>query len=296
MRFAISGSSGFVGTALIRFLQSQGHEVIQLQRQPEKAGVFFDAARGQIDLERLENLDCLINLSGANIADKRWSETRKKEIFESRIITTRFLSHAISQMTSPPKSFLSTSACGYYGPNAWEDCTESSPPGKGFLSEVCIAWEKAATEVPLPNTRVVLPRLGVIFGDGGGMLGKILPVFRLGLGGKLGNGKQWMSWMSREDVCRALLFCAETPSLAGPVNFVSPTPCTNEEFTKALGGALSRPTLATVPRFAIELAFGEMGRETALASSKVLPRKLLQAGYQFLDTDLKLTLQKSTRS
>ena len=294
MKIALTGASGFIGKALHERLQQEGHEVLPLVREKTQKGVYWNAEQRVLNHASLEGIDAFIHLSGENIAERRWSEAQKKRILESRTQSTSFLSESLLKLQKPPGVFLSASACGYYGPDVYTPVDESAPAGQGFLAEVCQAWESAAKRTNLPYTRLVLTRFGVVLGPGG-MLGKILPIFRLGLGAQLADGKQWMSWISREDLIRGLLFCLENPAATGAINFVSPTPCTNKDFTKALGSVLHRPTFGFVPRFALELAFGEMARETALASSRILPKRLLDLGFTFEDQDLSKVLERAVR-
>jgi hypothetical protein len=283
MYVAVTGASGFVGRALSARLSKDGHRVLRLvRRMPSGPGeVDWDPLAGRIDPAALAGVDVVVHLAGENIGAGRWTEASKTAIRDSRILGTRTLVAGLKQMEHPPKVLVSASAVGFYGNRGEEELKEGMFGGGSFLADLVTAWEKEALVAQTPATRVVCTRFGVILGRGGGALAKMLPIFKLGLGGKLGSGRQWMAWVSLTDAIGAILFAIESGRLLGPVNVVGPQPATNLEFTKALGRALHRPTLAAVPEFALRAAFGEMAEEMLLASLKVIPAVLLKQGYVF---------------
>jgi uncharacterized protein (TIGR01777 family) len=281
MRILIAGASGFVGSALVPFLQTGGHTVDRLIR-----GKAWDPVSGRIDLAALENYDAVINL-----ADHRWTAQIKEEILSSRLQTTRLLAESFTQLKNPPKTFISASAIGFYGDRGEEVVTEATGPGTGFLAEVCHAWEGAAAQARAAGCRVVTPRLGVVLAPNGGALKKMLLPFKLGLGGRTGSGEQWMSWIALEDLLGVFLALLTTPALEGAVNAVAPHPVRNKDFTHALGKVLKRPTLLPMPAFAARLAFGEMADALLLSGAKVLPEKLTAAGFRFAYPTLESALR-----
>jgi uncharacterized protein (TIGR01777 family) len=239
------------------------------------------------------NTDAVIHLAGKNVAT-RWTGAAKNELFDSRVEGTKTISNAVAESfrtTGKPAVLISASAIGYYGPRGNEVLTEESAPGAGFLHDICVAWEAAAQSAKDAGVRVVHPRIGVVLSKEGGALGKMLPIFKLGGGGRLGDGRQWWSWITIGDVVGAMLFAIQNP-IRGPVNFVGPNPATNAEVTKVLGEVMHRPTIFPIPRFALHLVMGkEAAEETALASMRVLPKRLLESGYQFAHADLRTALQ-----
>jgi uncharacterized protein (TIGR01777 family) len=293
MKILIGGSHGLVGTALIELLEAEGHEIFRLVRYAphSKTEIEWSPDRYSIALARIEGFDAVINLAGESIAEGRWTDEKKRRIRESRVKGTTLLGDALANLTDRPATFICASAIGYYGDRGDEILTEASAPGDGFLAEVCVEWEKATELATEKGIRVVNARFGVILDQNGGALKKMLPPFRMGLGGKIGNGKQWMSWIALTDVVRALNFALNNESLRGPVNFVAPHPVTNAEFTKTLGKVLSRPTLFPIPAFAVRLAFGEMADALLLASQRVEPERLKAAKYQFLYSELEAALR-----
>ncbi len=288
MKILIGGSHGLVGSALVKSLEAQGHEVFRLVRHaPNRATeIEWSPDRYSIALALIEGFDAVVNLAGESIADGRWTDEKKRRIRESRVKGTKLLGDALANLSVPPKTFICASAIGYYGNRGDELLTEESPGGNDFLSEVCNEWEQATALAAEKGIRVVNARFGIILDQEGGALKKMLPPFRMGVGGKIGSGKQWMSWITLEDVINALNFALANDSLRGPVNYVAPNPVTNAEFTKTLGKVLSRPTLFPVPAFAIKLLFGEMGETLLLGSLRVAPTRLEQAGYQFKHAEL----------
>lgn len=300
MKILISGSHGLVGTALIKSLETEGHEISRLVRHypNSEAEIEWSPDRYSIQLARIEGFDAVVNLAGESIAEGRWTDEKKRRIRESRVKGTKLLGDALANLTSRPKTFICASAIGYYGNRGDETLTETSAPGDDFLAEVCVEWEKATALATEKGIRVVNTRFGVILDANGGALAKMLPPFRMGIGGKIGSGKQWMSWIALDDVVGALKFALANETLKGPVNFVAPNPVTNAEFTKTLGKVLSRPTLFPIPAFGVRLAFGEMADALLLSSQRVEPQRLKTTGYEFqysqLQTALSHALQKPT--
>jgi uncharacterized protein (TIGR01777 family) len=294
MKILISGSHGLVGTALIKSLEAEGHEIFRLVRYAphSKAEIEWSPDRYSIALARIEGFDAVVSLAGESIAEGRWTEDKKRRIRESRVKGTKLLGDALANLTNRPATFICASAIGYYGNRGDEILTETSAPGKDFLADVCVEWEKATALATEKGIRVVNTRFGVILAKEGGALKKMLPPFRLGLGGRIGSGKQWMSWIALDDVVGALKFALVQDSLQGPVNYVAPNPVTNAEFTKALGKALSRPTLFPIPAFGVRMVFGEMADALLLASQRVESSKLRDGGYGFLYSELGEALQK----
>jgi uncharacterized protein (TIGR01777 family) len=293
MKILIGGSHGLVGTALIKSLEAQGHELFRLVRHApgSKAEVEWSPDRYSIALARIEGFDAVVNLAGESIAEGRWTDEKKRKIRESRVKGTKLLGDALANLTQPPQTFICASAIGYYGNRGDEILTEASAPGEGFLADVCVEWEKATALATEKGIRVVNARFGVILDTDGGALKKMLPPFRMGVGGKIGNGKQWMSWIALDDVIGGINFALVHDSLRGPINFAAPNPVTNAEFTKTLGKVLSRPTLLPIPAFGVRLAFGEMGEALLLAGQRVAPKALLSAAYQFQYPQLELALR-----
>jgi len=284
MKILMSGSHGLVGKALTKSLTNDGHEVVRLVRHNRSLGaleVEWDPNQGRIDAEHLEGHDVVVHLAGESIAGGRWTDQKKRAIRDSRVNGTRLLSESLARLSRPPSLFLSASAIGYYGDRGDELLTEASAPGNDFLANVCVEWENATRPAVEKGIRTVHARFGIILDAEGGALAKMLTPFRMGIGGRVGDGKQWMSWVALDDVVNGLRFLMEEPSTRGPVNFVAPNPVTNAEFTKTLGQALSRPTLFPVPVFAARLAFGEMADALLLSSQRVEPRVLKSMAYQF---------------
>jgi uncharacterized protein len=294
MKILIGGSHGLVGTALIKQLEEGGHDVYRLVRfapQSERE-VEWSPDRFSIAIARLDGFDAVINLAGESIADGRWTDDKKKRIRDSRIKGTELLSKVFADLVKPPATFICASAIGIYGNRGDEVLTEESKSGDDFLAKVCVDWEEATAAATAKGIRVVNTRFGVILDPKGGALAKMLPPFRMGVGGKIGNGKQWMSWITLDDVVKGLEFVLTNDSVKGPVNFVAPNAVTNAEFTKALGHALSRPTIFPIPAFGVRLLFGEMGDALLLGSIRVEPAKLKEAGYNFKDSDLDEALRR----
>jgi len=292
MIIAIAGASGLVGKALTPLLEAEGHDVVRLVRSWPKAGeIEWHPNQDSIDTGKLEGFDAIINLAGENVAEGRWTEEKKKKIHDSRVNGTHLLSEAIAKLTTKPRCFLCASATGIYGDRGDETLDEQSESGGGFLAGVCREWEKATEPAHRAGVRVVNFRFGPILARAGGMLEKMLTPFKMGLGGKIGAGKQYISWVAIEDAVAVIKRVLNDESIRGPLNVVSPKPVTNERFTRALGEVLSRPTVMAVPAFAARLAFGEMADEMLLVSQKVIPKKLQAAGFQFEYSDLETALQ-----
>lgn len=281
----VSGASGMLGTALRNALAARKTPVIQLVRSTpsEEGQLQWNPVQGPAisHAVALEGAGAAIHLCGASIAGHRWTAAYRHEMAISRIDSTRALAMILAELTGPPQAFLVASAVGVYGDRGDEVLTEESPAGEGFLADLCVRWETAAEAAEKAGIRVVHLRFGVVLDSRQGALAQMLPIFRTGLGGELGNGRQWMSWISLSDAIRAILYVLDTASLTGPVNVTSPNPVTNAEFTSALARQLGRPAFLSVPAFALKLAFGEMADEALLASTRAVPEKLNSAGFQF---------------
>ena len=294
MNVLISGSSGLIGSALASFLAAGGHSVGRLVRRAGPSGgaeVFWDPQAGLLDPARLEGFDGVVHLAGDSIAEGRWTEQKKRRLLDSRVKGTRLLSEALSRTQRPPRVMVCASAIGYYGNRGAELLREDSPPGSLFLSRLCREWEEAAEPARRKGIRVVHLRFGVVLSALGGALAKMLFPFRMGLGGRIGSGEQYMSWIAIDDVLGVALHALTTESLRGPANAVTPSPVTNSEFTRTLGRVLGRPTVFPMPAFAAHLAFGEMADELLLASARVDPAKLRDSGYRFQYPDLEPALR-----
>lgn len=293
MKILVTGASGLVGTALIPAVKAKGHEVLRLVRSaPNKAAseINWNPEQATIDADSLEGIDAAIHLAGENIAEGRWTDEKKSRIRESRVKGTRLLSETLAQLKRKPQTLLSASATGFYGNRGDEVLTEQSASGEDFLSEVCREWELATQPAAQAGIRVANLRFGVILTGKGGALKKMMTPFKLGVGGKIGSGEQYMSWVALEDAVGAILFALETESMRGPINVVAPQPVTNNEFTRTLGRALSRPTIFAVPKFAARLAFGEVADALLLSSARVEPLRLKEAGYKFQYPALEATM------
>jgi uncharacterized protein (TIGR01777 family) len=274
-RIAITGASGLIGTALAGYLKSEGHTVQRFVRRPVVAPdeIQWDPKTGYVDIEALRGVDAIIHLAGVGVGDKRWSKKYKSEILNSRLLGTTAIAHAVNEVK--PQVFISASAIGWYGESGNRSVVETDRVGEDFLAAVCREWEGAADLVT--DVRTVKIRTGLVLDPTGGALGKMLPLFRLGLGGKLGNGKQWWSWITLHDVIRAITFLLEN-KVSGPVNLTSPNPVTNQEFTSALARAMHRPALFPAPAIGLKIALGGFSSEI-LGSKKVMPQALTDAGF-----------------
>jgi uncharacterized protein (TIGR01777 family) len=282
-RIAISGSSGLVGSSLVAFLAREGCTVVRLVRsEPRRRDeVLCDPATGRIDAARFEGLRAVVHLAGVNIAASRWSASQKERIRSSRVDGTRLVAESLAGLTRPPATLVCASAIGYYGDRGDERLDENSPAGSGFLPETCVAWEAAADPARQAGIRVVTLRIGVVLSTEGGALARMLTPFRLGLGGRLGHGRQRMSWITLEDLVRVIGHVLWDRTLHGPVNAVAPQAVTNAEFTASLGRVLRRPTLLPLPAAVLRLLLGEMGQALLLDGSQVVPERLCRAGFEF---------------
>ncbi len=293
MKIIISGSHGFIGTPLVNFLKKEGHFIFNVVRRSvaNDNEIFWDIETGELKGD-IDGLDAFIHLAGENISSGRWTQEKKKRIRESRVNSTERLCQFLSQLSKPPSTFIGASAIGFYGDRGDELLTEQSLPGEGFLPEVCQAWEKASDDLRSFRTRVIHLRFGIVLDGAGGALAKMLLPFKLGLGGKLGNGHQYMSWISLSEIPKIVSYLLTSP-LHGAINAASPQPVTNFEFTKTLGQILHRPTVFPIPALMAKLVFGEMADALLLSSTRVVPKKLLNAGFKFQYPELKEALQKA---
>jgi hypothetical protein len=284
-KVVLSGASGMLGTALRRALSARQTPALQLVRgTPASSSQLAwnpEADPAIADSDALEGLAAAVHLSGASVAGRRWTTDYKQELAVSRVQSTQALARLLASLRHPPQTLLVASAVGLYGDRGEELLDESSPAGAGFLAQLCKEWEAAAQPAADAGIRVVNLRFGVVLGRGEGALAAMLPAFRLGLGGRLGTGRQWMSWISLQDAIGAILFAIDTLGLAGPVNLTAPNPVRNAEFTHVLGHQLNRPTVLPVPATALRLAFGQMADEALLAGARVVPQKLMAAGFSF---------------
>lgn len=297
LRIVVGGATGLVGGALCDLLAIEGHQVARLVRgTPKRAGdVRWDPDAGELAAGALDGADIVINLAGENVAGGRWTEDRKRRILESRTRSTGLLARAIAALETRPRAFVSASAVGFYGDRGDEELDETSSRGEGFLSGVCQAWEASTAPAEDAGVRTVHARFGVVLSPEGGALAKMLTPFRLGAGGPIGSGRQWMSVIDIEDVVRALSAVARGNSFRGAVNVVGPTPLRQADFARALGAALGRPAFVPLPAFAVKTALGEMGREMLLGSQRALPRALGAAGFAFRHPDAKSSLEAALR-
>ena len=300
MKVIVTGSTGLIGSALIRSLLADGHEVTRLVRggsqgfrAPGTAAVHWDPERGEIDARALEGHDAAVHLAGEPVAEGRWDEAKKRRIMESRAQGTRLLAETLAGLREKPRVLVSASAVGFYGDRGDEVLREESASGADFLSEVCREWEKGTLAASRAGLRVVHLRIGFVLSGEGGGLPKMLTPFKLGVGGKVGTGRQYISWITLEDLVRVIRRALEDESLRGPVNAVAPGAVRNEEFTKALGRVLGRPTLLPVPAFALRLAFGEVADATMLTSTRVEPARLAEAGFRFEHPEIEGALRSA---
>ncbi len=284
---AITGASGFVGTALRERLTALGHDVRRFVRNNSDAAdaIAWDPQTGRIDMDKARAIDAVVHLAGENVAGGRWTAARKRAIRDSRGPATEKLCRALAQLEKPPV-LVSASATGIYGDRGDELLDERSAAGQGFLAEVATEWERGTEPLAQRGARVCLLRIGMVLGKDGGALKKMLPPFRLGLGGPIGSGKQWTSWVALDDLCAAIAFLLQNDAAKGPYLCVSPKPVTNRDFAKALGRAVHRPALLPVPAFALRLLFGEMADAVLLSSQRAMPRRLLDAGFRFAHEDV----------
>ena len=292
MKIMISGASGLIGTQLVAKLSQGGHEVIRLVRRSPKSGeIQWSPKSGTLDAAALEGADAVIHLSGAGIGDKRWTTGYRKEILDSRTDTTALLAKTIASLSRKPSVFLSGSAIGIYGARNDEQLTEVSTHGTGFLADVCEQWEAAAKPAVDAGVRTVYLRTGIVLSPKGGALKKLLPLFKLGVGGKFGNGKQWQSWISIDDEIGAIEYLL-TANVSGAVNLTAPNPVTNAEFTKVLASVLKRPAIVPVPTFAPKILLGgELADALLFTGQRVIPAALNASGYTFKHTTLESALR-----
>lgn len=284
-----------IGGELIPTLEAKGHQIFKVSRREPKTKqeIQWDPYGGFTDteFEKLEGTEAVIHLAGESIADSNWDDEKKRRIRKSRVDGTKTLVRALGKTFEPPKIFISASATGFYGDRGDEILTEESDPGTGFLPEVCRDWENAGDEAGKFGARVVHPRIGVVLTKKGGALEKMLTPFKLGVGGTVGSGEQWMSWIAIDDLIKVFHFVLENEEMSGAVNATAPNPVRNEEFTKKLGEALNRPTILPVPAFGIKFLFGEMGEKLLLEGNRVIPRKLEETGFEFDFPDLSNALR-----
>ena len=296
MKIAITGASGLIGSALSASLRGDGHQVVSFVRRHPRSPdeVRWDPASRRLDPAALE-VDGVVHLAGAGIADKRWTGSRRRVVLDSRVDGTTTVAQALGAAQPRQRFLISASAVGWYGDTGQRPVDESASAGSGFLAEVCRRWEAAAQPAVDAGVRVVFPRTGLVLSRRGGLMARILPLFRLGLGGKLGSGRQYWPWISLADEVSALRLLIES-DLSGPVNLTGPEPVTNAEFTKTLGSVLGRPTLAAVPAFALKLAVGDFAEEGILAGQRAVPRVLTETGFEFAHPTLRQALEEVTAS
>ena len=293
MKILISGSRGFIGSAVHAHLQQQNHSLLRLIRlnQVARSGeVFWNPIEHFIERGKLDGVDAVLHLAGENLFG-RWSEKKKQAIYDSRVMNTVFLAQTLAEMNPKPKVLICASAIGYYGNRGEDECIETAQAGNGFLCDVCKDWEEATAPAAAAGIRVVNLRFGVVLGKEGGSLAKMLPAFKMGMGGPLGDGQQWVSWISINDAVKAVQFAMDHETLDGPVNVVSPNPVRNKEFAHAIGHALHRPDVVPVPKRMLHFMLGEMADETVLASTKVMPQKLQTKDFHFQHPDLPTALE-----
>jgi uncharacterized protein len=291
MRVAVSGASGLIGSALVPGLEAASHDVVRLVRREPRGDdeIAWDPAAGTIDAASLAGVEAVVNLSGATIG-RRWTEQRKAEIIESRVSSTGLLARTVAELEPRPSVFVCAGGVGIYGDRGDEVLTEESALGYGFLADVGTAWEAAAQPARTAGVRVVNFRQGLVLSREGGALQRLLTPFKLGVGGRVGSGKQWWSWVAMDDLVSVYRFVLQS-ELSGPLNLMSPNPVPNERFVKSLGRALHRPTVFPFPTFAVSTVFGEMGETVLLESQRVLPARLLHAGFSFVYPELDAALE-----
>ncbi|MFG2130482.1 TIGR01777 family oxidoreductase [Streptomyces sp. NPDC048751] len=281
-RIAVAGASGLIGSALVRSLTADGHEVVRLVRGAPRGPdeVRWDPERGSVDAAGLTGCDAVVNLAGAGVGDRRWTEAYKKRVRDSRVLGTAALAGAVASLDEPPRVFVNGSAMGFYGETGDREVDESAPPGEGFLPSLCVEWEGAAAPAREAGARTVFTRTGLVVARGGGAWGKLFPLFQAGLGGRLGDGRQYWSYISLHDEVAAIRHLLDRDDLSGPFNLTAPRPLTNREITEAMGRVLHRPTLFAVPAPVLRGVLGEMAGDV-LGSQRVLPTRLLGSGFTF---------------
>jgi len=286
----ITGGSGLIGSSIIEHFVNNGHSIFSLQRnKDDKSATFWNFDRLNSNLHN-GNFDAVIHLAGENIASGRWTRRKKERILKSRTEGTKELADYCSRLEHKPEVFISASAIGFYGNQGDTIVDETSPTGSNFVAEVCREWEQAALPAQHAGIRLVHPRIGMVLSGSGGTLSSMLPSFRLGIAGIVGDGRQWVSWVDIRDIVSMIHFIIEQTSITGPVNLVSPNPATNLEFTKTLGKVVNRPTVMKMPAFVARAVFGQMGEELVLSSTRVTPALLFNKGYQFISTELEKSL------
>lgn len=292
MRIAITGSSGLIGTALSRRLNAEGHDVVAVvRRQPNDNEIGWSVAENRIDDNAFDGVDAVVHLAGAGIGDHRWTDDYKRELLESRTVGTALIAEAVRSASRPPSVLLSGSAIGFYGSSPTTEFEETDASGEGFLADLCVAWEAAASPADTEHTRVAFLRTGIVLSADGGALKKQLPLFKFGLGGKMGAGDQWQSWISIDDEVEAIVHLLGS-DVSGPVNLTAPNPVTNADFTTTLGDVLGRPTFLPIPKFGPKLVLGgELADNLLFSGQKVLPTTLQNDGYEFRHPDLEAALR-----
>lgn len=292
MDVLISGATGLIGTELTAALEAGGHRTTRLTRSPKGPGdVRWDPMAGEIDASRLGGHDAVVHLAGESIAEGRWNAAKKRRIMESREKGTRLLSETLAGLPEKPAVMVSVSGINYYGDSGDEVLTEESPPGADFLAEVCKVWEASADPAREAGIRVVHPRMGIVLSPKGGALGRTLPIFKVGGGGRIGSGRQWWSWVALDDVVGAIVHALENDAVAGPLNVSTPNPLTNAQYTRVLGRVLNRPTVFPLPAPAARLVLGEVADALLLSSMRVEPAKLAETGYEFRYPELEWALR-----
>ena len=293
MRIAVTGSSGLIGSELVPVLKHEGHQVLRLvrARPTGRDAAYWNPETGEIDAAALADTEAVVHLAGKNVGERRWSESHKRQVLESRTRGTRLIAETMAGLRGGPRTLVSMSGVHYYGSRGDEILTEDSSPGEGFLASVSHAWEAAADPARAAGIRVVHPRGGLVLSLGGAPLAMQLPLFRLGLGGRFGSGSQWWSWISIDDMVGLLRHAVLTPTVSGPLNATAPEPVTNAEFTRALASALGRPAVLRVPRLGLRLVIGELADELVYASIRVLPERTLASGYVFRHATLEQALR-----
>ena len=297
MRVLVSGSTGLIGSSLVRSLEGAGHDVRRLLRPQSRTsanGIMWDPAAGSLDAREVEGFDAVVHLSGENIANRRWSAAQMARIRDSRIGSTTLLAETLAGLDSPPSVLACASAGGFYGDRGDALLNEDAVPGAGFMATATKEWEDATEPAASAGIRVVNLRIGVVLTAAGGMLSRVLPIFKLGLGGRLGSGNQYMSWLTRSDVISATVWTLEHENLSGPVNVSSPNPVTNSEFTRALGRALKRPALFVVPGFALRIMQGDLS-EVVTSSARMNPARLRESGFEFRHPEIEGALTWALR-
>lgn len=297
MKVLITGASGLLGQALQKSFEERGYEMLLASRkEPEDdRHIQWSIEDGFADPAKLEGVDVVVHLAGENVSGLRWTDEKKKAIRDSRVLGTRNVVDAISKLKKKPKTFIASSAIGFYGERGDEEMTESSAVGDTFLADVSKEWEGESRRAEDAGIRTVLLRTGIVLSKDGGALSTMLLPFKMGVGGVVGSGKQWMSWISLDDEIAIINYCIENENIRGAVNAVAPNPVTNQEFTKTLGEVLYRPTFLPLPEFAVSMIFGEMGDALLLASTKVVPKRLLDAGFEFRFPDLKPAIEHAVK-